>query len=84
MENIEHKQTGTEAAGHIAGLGVGAFQESCRGKHISAAIIVLAGAVLLLGGSFIQHGDTKLFVQLVGCVAGAFGLAGWMFSSTKS
>gem|GEM_PF-4724003 len=37
MEHIKHKQTGTEAAGHIAGLGVGAF-----------------------------------------------GLAGWMFSSTKS
>jgi hypothetical protein len=55
MENIEHKQTGTEAAGQIAGLGVGAFRAACRGKHISAAIIVLAGAMLLLGGSFIQH-----------------------------
>jgi hypothetical protein len=84
MENSEPKQTGTEAAGHIAGLGVGAFRASCRGKHTSAAIIVLAGAVLLLGGSFIPHGDTKLFVQAVGCVVGAFGLAGWMFSSTKS
>lgn len=84
MENIEHKQTGTEAAGHIAGLGVGAFRASCRGKHISAAIIVLAGAVLLLGGSFIQHTDTQLFVQVGGCVVGAFGLVGWIFSSTKS
>jgi hypothetical protein len=84
MEHIKHQQTGTEAAGHIAGLGIGAFRASCRGKHISAAIIVLAGAILLLGGSFIQHGDTKLFVQVVGCVVGAFGLAGWMFSSTKS
>ena len=78
MENIEHKQTSTEAAGHIAGLDVGAFRASCRGKHISAAIIVLAGAVLLLGGSFIRHGDTQLFVQVVGCVVGAFGLAGWI------
>ena len=84
MENIEHKQTGTEAAGHIAGIGVGAFRASCRGKHISAAIIVLAGAVLLLGGSFIRHGDTQLFVQGVGCVVGALGLVGWIFSSTKS
>ena len=84
MENIEHKQTGTEAAGHIAGLGVGAFRSSFRGKHISAVIIVLAGAVLLLGGSFIRHADTKLFVQVVGCIVGAFGLVGWIFSSTKS
>ena len=84
MENTEHKQTSTEAAGHIAGLGVGAFCASCRGKHISAAIIVLAGAVLLLGGAFIPHADTKLFVQAVGCVVGAVGLSGWVFSSTKS
>ena len=84
MENIEHKQSATEAAGHIAGLGIGAFHASCRGKHLSAAIIVLAGAVLLLGGAFIQHGDTGLFVQAVGCVVGAVGLVGWMFSSTKN
>ncbi len=84
MENIEHKQSATEAAGEIAGFGIGAFRASCRGKHISAAIIVLAGAVLLIGGSFIQHGDTQLFVQVVGCIVGAFGLVGWIFSSTKS
>jgi len=84
MENIEHKQTSTEAAGHIAGLGVGAFRASFRGKHISAAIIVLAGAILLLGGAFIRHSDTKLFFQVVGCVVGAFGLVGWTFSSTKN
>ncbi|HWQ93773.1 MAG TPA: hypothetical protein VN673_19075 [Clostridia bacterium] len=84
MENIEHKQTPTEAAGHIAGLGVGAFHASCRGKHISAAIIVLAGAVLLLGGAFIQHADTRLFVQVVGTFLVAVGLAGWFFSSARS
>jgi hypothetical protein len=84
MENIEYKQTSTEAAGHIAGLGVGAFHAACRGKHISAAIITLAGAVLLLGGSFIRHDDTQLFVQAVGCTVIAFGLAGWIFSSAKS
>ena len=83
MENIEHTQTATEAAGQIAGLSVGAFHALCRGKHISAAIIVLAGAVLLLGGSFIRHSDTQLFVQAVGCVVGAFGLVAWVFSSTK-
>ena len=84
MENIEHKQSATEAGGEIVGLSIGAFRASCRGKHISAAIIVLAGAVLLLGGSFIRHGDTKLFVQVVGCIVGTFGLIGWVFSSTKS
>ena len=84
MENIEHKQTPTEAAGYATGVGIGAFRASCRGKHISAAIIVLAGAVLLIGGSFIQHADTKLFVQVVGCIVGAIGLVGWVFSSTKS
>ena len=85
MENIEHKQTSTEAAGHIAGLGIGAFRASCRGKHISAAIIVLAGAVLLLGGSWlIRHTDTQLFIQVVGCIVGAVGLVGWIFSTTKS
>jgi hypothetical protein len=83
MENIEQKQTPTEAAGYAAGVGIGAFRASCRGKHISAAIIVLAGAVLLIGGSFIPHADTKLFVQVVGCIVGAIGLVGWISSSTK-
>ncbi len=84
MESSEQKQTPTEAAGHIAGLGVSAFRASCRGKHLSAAIIVLAGAVLLLGGSFIGHADTQLFVMIVGCLLVAFGLVGWFFSSSKS
>ena len=83
MENIEHKQTATEAAGQIAGLSVGAFRASCRGKHISAAIIVLAGAILLLGGSCLRHADTKLFVQAVGCILSATGLVGWFFSSAE-
>ena len=84
MEKIEPKQSPTEAAGYAAGVGIGAFRAAYRGKHISAAIIVLAGAVLLLGGSFIRHADTKLLVQVVGCVVGAVGLAGWIFSSTKN
>ena len=36
-------------------------------KAISASIVILAAAVLLLGGSHIQHSDTKLFVQTIGC-----------------
>ena len=46
-------------------------------KALSASIIVLAAAVLLTGGSHIQHADTKLFVQIVGCVVGLVGLASW-------
>ena len=51
-----------------------------RGKHISAAIIVLAAAVLIVGGSYIAHSDTKPFVQVVGCIVGAVGLGGWFIS----
>jgi len=49
-------------------------------KSISASIIVVAGTILILGGSYIQHGDTKLFVQIVGCLVGAIGLWGWFVS----
>ena len=83
MKRIEHKQTATEAAGQIAGFGAGALRAACRGKHISAAIIVLAGAILLLGGSFIAHSDTKLLVQTLGVISGALGLVGWLFSSAN-
>ena len=85
MENTQTKQTSTEALGYSAGVSIGTFRALFRGKHISAAIIVLAGAILILGGSFIRHDDTKLFVQVVGCIFGAVGLAGWFLSSsTKS
>ena len=49
-------------------------------KAISASIVVLAAAILITGGSYIQHADTKLFVQIVGCVIGLMGLSGWFFS----
>jgi hypothetical protein len=51
-----------------------------RGKHVSASIIVVAAAILIVGGSFIRHDDTKLFVQVVGCIVGAIGLGGWFIS----
>jgi hypothetical protein len=82
MENVQTKQTETEAAGYVAGVGIGVARAAFRGKHISAAIIVLAGAILILGGSFIRHDDTKLFVQVVGCIFGAVGLIGWFLSSS--
>ena len=46
-------------------------------KSISASIIVLAGAAVILGSAQIQHGDTRTFVQSVGCVVAAVGLWGW-------
>jgi hypothetical protein len=46
-------------------------------KSISASIIVLAGAAVILGSAHIQHGDTRTFVQSVGCVVAAVGLWGW-------
>lgn len=49
-------------------------------KAISASIIVLAAAGLILGGSHIQHSDTKLFVQVAGCALGALGVWGWFVS----
>lgn len=49
-------------------------------KAISAAIIVLSAAVMLTGGSFIRHEDTKLFVQILGFVIVIAGMAGWYIS----
>ncbi|MES2572552.1 MAG: hypothetical protein V4710_21190 [Verrucomicrobiota bacterium] len=49
-------------------------------KLLSASIIVLAGAILITGGSHIHHGDTKLFAQFVGCLIAAIGLGGWFVS----
>jgi hypothetical protein len=49
-------------------------------KAISASIVVLAGAVLLTGGSLVGHTDTALFVQAVGVLVGVVGLVGWFFA----
>jgi hypothetical protein len=49
-------------------------------KAISASIVVLAAAILIAGGSHIQHADTRLFVQIVGCALGLLGLGGWFVS----
>lgn len=75
MANIEKTHALPEA--------VGLTRSALRGKHISAAIIVLAGALLLLGGSYLRHADTKLFIQFVGCILTAIGLAGWFLSSAE-
>ena len=49
-------------------------------KVISASIIVLAAAILLVGGSHLHHPETKVFLQLVGGVIGLIGLGGWFVS----
>jgi hypothetical protein len=53
-------------------------------KYISAAMIVLSGSVLLLGGSFIGHDHTKLFVQTAGCGVVMFGMIGWFITLRNS
>ena len=47
-------------------------------KSISASIIVLSGALLLVGGSFVSHNQTQQFVQLVGGAVGLLGLGVWI------
>ena len=49
-------------------------------KLVSASILVLAAAILITGGAFIQHADSKLFVQIVGCLLGLLGLGAWFIS----
>ena len=84
MNPTEPKQPPAEATGYVAGFWLAALRASFRGKHMSAAIIVWAGIVLLLVGSFPPHTDTRDFVQVVGCIVGAVGLVGWVFSSNES
>lgn len=47
-------------------------------KSISASLVVLAAAIMITGGSFVPHHDTRLFVQSVGCVVGLLGILGWI------
>ncbi len=46
-------------------------------KAIGAAIITLAGAIVFATGATIQHGDTQVFVCIVGGVLGLIGLYRW-------
>jgi hypothetical protein len=48
-------------------------------KAISASIIVLAAAVLMVGGSHLVHGQTRGVLQLAACVVGILGMCGWIF-----
>lgn len=53
-------------------------------KSISAAIVVLAAAVLLVGGAYVQHNDSRLFLQIVGCGVGLMGMRGWLVASKEN
>jgi hypothetical protein len=59
---------------------LGHYQFTQNMKSISSSIIVLAAAILIVGSSYIQHSDTQLFVQIVGCGVGLIGLWGWFVS----
>jgi lipopolysaccharide export LptBFGC system permease protein LptF len=48
-------------------------------KSISASIIILAGALLLLGALFYPGGD-RTAVAIVGCGVVAAGFYGWFVS----
>lgn len=49
-------------------------------KSISASIIVLAAAIMIVGGAFVSHGDTGLYVMFAGTVAGLARLVGWFLT----
>jgi hypothetical protein len=51
--------------------------ENAAMKSISASIVVLAGALILVGGSFISRNDTQGVLQLVGGGVGLIGLVVW-------
>jgi hypothetical protein len=46
-------------------------------KLIAASIMALAGAILLVGGAYIQDGSIRVFVMGVGCAVVLTGLGGW-------
>ncbi len=47
-------------------------------KSISASIVVLAGAIVLVFGSHVEHDDTQLFLQSAGIALGLIGLVAWL------
>ena len=53
-------------------------------RSISASIVVLSGAVMLVGGAFIQHDQTQGFTQFVGGAVGIIGLVVWFLTLRQS
>jgi hypothetical protein len=46
-------------------------------KSVSASLVLLSGALILTGGSFVAHDQTQGFLQFVGVAIGLVGLAAW-------
>ena len=80
MKNEEKQKSTTEAVGYAGGITYAMTHSLLGGKPISASIIVLAGSILILGGSHIGHSDTRLFCQFLGCIVGVVGLSGMIVS----
>lgn len=51
-------------------------------KSISASIVILAAAVLVVGASFARDGGVGIWVAILGLVVGAAGLNQW-FATLK-
>jgi len=54
-------------------------------KSISAAIVVLAGAVIIAGGAISESRSSRELFTFIGCAVGAAGLITWVtaFNRTK-
>jgi len=46
-------------------------------RVLSAAILVLAGAICFSAGALVSHSDTQVFVMFCGGVLAAVGLSAW-------
>ena len=46
-------------------------------KAVSAAIVVLAGALLMSLGSNVSHNDTRDVLMIIGGAVGVYGLHVW-------
>jgi multisubunit Na+/H+ antiporter MnhB subunit len=46
-------------------------------RSISAAIIILAAAILVTGGAHVPNGGLQGFLVYTGCTVGLIGLGSW-------
>lgn len=46
-------------------------------RTVSASIVVLAGTLVLAGGSLVHHSNTQTTLQMVGSAVGLYGLIVW-------
>jgi hypothetical protein len=79
-DDEQRSHTGVPFEGGSRAPRHGPFSAFCKQtmKLISASIIVLAGAFLIIGSSRFT-GDTQTFVEVVGCIVALVGLGGWCY-----